>query len=214
MSRRDPCGSVRIACVPGFGRIRRVVATGANRSHCTNLVGMVREAPADHGGTVFDPASVRWGVNSVAAVLLRTGFGPGRSWARATTTRRTPRGCRGHRARQRRVSACVFFGAHGLLGCSASTSCQQFVPPSVWQVKSVPPMAGHPRFVRPLARALAPCRVASTGGYRRWGLGRGAHSSQTIKTNRTWKRTSMWRYYPPAPIVSGITKAGIRITGL
>ena len=60
-----------------------------------------------------------------------------------------------------------FFGAHGLLGCSASTSCQQFVPPSVWQVKSVPPMAGHPRFVRPLARALALCRVASTGGYRR-----------------------------------------------
>ena len=43
MSRGDPCGSVRVACVPGFGRIRRVVATGANRSHCTNLVGMVRE---------------------------------------------------------------------------------------------------------------------------------------------------------------------------
>ena len=63
---------------------------------------------------------------------------------------------------------CVcFFGAHGLLGCSASTSCQQFVPPSVWQVKSVPPMAGHPRFVRPLARALALCRVVSTGAYRR-----------------------------------------------
>ena len=31
------------------------------------------------------------------------------------------------------------------------------------------------------------------------GLGREAHRRQTIKTNRTWKRTSMWPYYPPVP---------------
>ena len=30
-------------------------------------------------------------------------------------------------------------------------------------------------------------------------LGREAHRRQTIKTNRTWKHTSMWRYYPPVP---------------
>ena len=83
MSRGDPCGSVRVACVPRFGRIRRVVATGANRSHCTNLVGMVREAPADHGGTVFDPALVRWGRTALlrcccAPVLVLDDLGPER----------------------------------------------------------------------------------------------------------------------------------------
>ena len=83
MSRGDPCRSVRVACMPRFDRIRRVVATGANRSHYANLVGMGEKAPADHGGTVFDPASVRWGRTALlrcccAPVLVLDDLGPER----------------------------------------------------------------------------------------------------------------------------------------
>ena len=41
-------------------------------------------------------------------------------------------------------------------------------------------------------------RVLNTDGIRVL-AGTPTTCSQTIKTNRTWKHTSMWRYYPPVP---------------